>query len=109
MTDMDAYNLYTILDEALGRPGRMLSGSKTAAPEREIVWNANVFMEVKGIVPIDKVWYGDLSLADSREALQKMANDMQATFYVLREMDGRFDHEKDPALDRAVEKFEPQN
>jgi hypothetical protein len=106
--DMNSLDLYTILDEALGRPGRMLSGSKTANPEREIVWNANLFMEVPGIVRTDKVWYGDLSLADSREALQKMANEMQATFYVLREGDGRFDREKDPALDRAVAKFEPK-
>lgn len=73
--------------------GRMVGGSKTgyrqAHPNNEVYFNANIFTEDKG-----KIWYGDLDLTKDLPALQNMANELNTTLYVLREMDGRFGTEQ---------------
>jgi len=96
------YEAYHLVDELLGRPGRMLSGSKTAPAEKRVVWNANV------IAGDEKIWYGDISITDSEENLQELANKLGEKIYVLREMDARFENEKKPRLDQAVATFEPE-
>ena len=95
------YNPYDLADELLGRCGKMLSGSKQASAERRIVWNANV------LAGTSKIWYGDLSITDSQEALQELADKLDTTIFVLREMDCRFDTEELPRFENAVEIFEP--
>lgn len=96
--DLDPYE---VAFKFLGYPGAMLSGSKKAAPELNVVWNANVFANKM------KIWYGDLSITEKSQQLQYIADDLNCKIYVLREFDGRFDNEADPLLDQAVAKFEP--
>lgn len=68
--------------------GRLISYSKTAPPEHQVIWNANVVSENQG-----KVWYGDLSLVKDIDKLQAIANDMGDSLYVLKEADCRFEKE----------------
>ena len=74
---------------------RMVSFSKSeyrrANPANIVVFNANIFTESKG-----KVWWGDLDVTVSKEALQAVANEIGETIYVLREHDGRFENENLP-------------
>lgn len=85
--------------------GRLLSGSKSdytrRNPNNLVVFNANV------IVDGQKVWYGDLDITKETKKLQKIANALQKSLYILREMDGRFDNENSPKLDRAVAVINP--
>ena len=71
--------------------GHMISYSKSEYrkrnPENEVYFNANIFTE------FGKVWWGDIDLTISGEALQSVANETGEKLYVLREMDGRFEHE----------------
>lgn len=95
MSDTD----YKIIDEILGLPGVMLSGSKRTPPGREghtIYWNACVFVaegrsskaKHKSAV---QVWYGDLDLDASDAALHELATKLGKTVYVTPEQPWRFD------------------
>lgn len=118
MLDTNYTDPLTAAWELLGRPGAMLSGSKTAAPERRVVWNANVLIDqpngkfsifpAKRVSPV-KVWFGDLSITESEAKLQELANRFGQKVYVLREMDARFDTEANPRIDEAVAVFEPES
>ena len=92
-------------DKYLGLCGRLLSGSKSRYLEQYddhiVVFNANVF------VKDGKLWFGDLDISKDGEKLQNLANDIGESVYVLREMDGRFDNEKNPPLKKAVVVFNP--
>lgn len=77
--------------------GRMMSGSKIAAEGHVCVWNANIFTRELG-----KVWFGDLDLTSDVQRLMSFAADLGQTLHILRERDGRFDHENDPVWDAAV-------
>jgi hypothetical protein len=91
--------------EKLGLPGRMISGSKSGYRERYpsnlAIFNANLCIES------GKIWFGDLDLSLEKEKLVEISSEMGETVYVLYEMDGRFEHEDSPRLDRAVAKFFP--
>jgi hypothetical protein len=101
---MELGEIYSVCDELLGMPGVMLSGSKSAPAERRMVWNANIVISGK---PPVKVWFGDLSITDSNDKLQELANRTGKTVFILREMDARFDTERKPRLENAVEIYEP--
>lgn len=85
--------------EILGFPGAMISGSKSgyrqAYPKNLPIFNSNVVTE-KG-----KIWYGDIDLTLSESKLKELAKAINQTVYVLLEMDGRFENESSPRLDRA--------
>jgi hypothetical protein len=76
----------------LGFPGRMISASKSGYKERNpdclVIFNSNVCTE-KG-----KIWWGDLDVTKSKDALSELAKETGETIYVLFEMDGRFEHEE---------------
>ena len=55
-----------------------------------VVFNANIITEPEG-----KVFYGDLDLTLDEEKLQLIAKEINRDLYILREMDGRFEHEND--------------
>jgi hypothetical protein len=95
-------DIYDEAGDLLGTSGRMLSGSKTAPPEKRVVWNGNV------LVGKLKVWYGDISIRDSAEQLQALANLSGEAVSVLREHDARFGTEKDPDFRNSVEQFFPE-
>jgi hypothetical protein len=69
-----------------------LVGSKsyycTSNPQNVVFFNANLIDEKLG-----KVWFGDLDLTKDAPILIKIAKELKTTFYVLREMDCRFNNE----------------
>lgn len=75
--------------------GRMIGGSKSGYRERFpnniAIFNANI------IIPIDgKIWHGDLDITKDGEFLKKIAAECKTIFYILREMDARFENESRP-------------
>lgn len=90
----------------LGHPGRLLSGSKSGYMDKYgthvVVFNANLF------VGKDKIWYGDLDLTLDKEILLESAKELNQTLYVLYEMDGRFENEDNPKLEKYLAKYTPQ-
>lgn len=80
------------LHKELGWPGMILFGSKSTghdvAKKKKLAYvsNSNIFMN-GGY----KVWYGDfLSHDEPMGKLKKVSKELGATFYILREHDGRF-------------------
>lgn len=92
----------------LAAPGRLISGSKSMYladnPGHSVYFNANLVGTTKG-----KVWYGDVDLdrEEDRADLVALAKKIEEPFYILREMDGRFQHESSPLVDRAVAVVHP--
>lgn len=84
----------------IGEPGRTIASSKTSYrehhPDRVPVFNANLALRA------GRVWHGDLDLSVDEPALVAFARRVGQTVYVLHESDGRFEHETDPVLERAV-------
>lgn len=91
--------------EILGWPGAMISGSKSgysmSRPKNVPIFNSNV------VIAKGKIWYGDIDLTLSEEKLANLAKELGETVYVLREMDGRFENEGTPRLERAVYAVSP--
>ena len=101
---LDIDQAWELAAEILGRrSGVMLSGSKSASPERKVVWNGNVCVKELG-----KIWYGDISLTESKERLQDLADRLGASVYVLHEHDARFRNEDKPLYEESVARFDPQ-
>lgn len=98
---LDNYT-YAFVRKTLGPPGRLLGPSKgqwrTDHPDAKPVFNANVYLGA------DKVWYGDLDLADQdfMRKLQGLADANGLTVRVLEEMNGRFENEDKPVFSAAV-------
>jgi len=78
----------------------MISASKCdynrAHPKHIVVFNGNVCTED------GKIWYGDIDVTLDEDKLKQLAEAIGEKIYVLYEMDGRFDNEDTPQLDRAV-------
>ena len=99
-------NIEDLLDPStkhLGFPGRMISASKSGYvknfPDNLVIFNANVCTDE------GKIWWGDIDVNKSKEELISLAKELRKTVYVLFEMDGRFENEKDPKINRAPVKF----
>lgn len=80
--------------------GRMVCGSKTAYrdnyPNRLVVFNSNVVIypgktKLGGTL---KIWFGDIDITISMKNLVTIAKGLKKDLYILREMDGRFEHEE---------------
>ena len=73
---------------------RMISGSKSLYrrmfPDNDVIFNANIITESQG-----KIWHGDLDVTVDRENLEKVAEKLGESLYILYEMDARFEHEND--------------
>ena len=97
--------LSVLINEKLGYPGKMISGSKSGYrkhyPDSMAVFNANLCIDE------GKVWYGDIDVTKSKNDLQEIADKTGKKLYVLFEMDGRFDNEDNPQLSRAAVVFVP--
>lgn len=87
----------------LGHHGRMIAGSKSTYrktyPKNLVVFNSNVVVEGLG-----KVWHGDFDLTRDEALLVRLAELTDREVYVLPEMAGRFENEKNPKLSQAVYK-----
>ena len=71
--------------------GRMISAHKTSPPGHKCVWNANIVTKSQG-----KVWFGDVNITKDSPLLKEIAAEAGEPLYVLREMDCRFETERDP-------------
>lgn len=87
----------------LGHNGRMIAGSKSTYwknyPKNLVMFNANVVVEGVG-----KVWHGDLDITRDEALLVRLAELTDREVYVLQEMDGRFENEAKPKVDKALYK-----
>lgn len=94
-----------IAHDVLGYPGRMISGSKSGYssqhPDNVVVFNANVCVEKV------KIWHGDLDITKDIGMLTELAKKINEPIYVLREMDGRFENDKSPLIEKHVAKIMP--
>jgi hypothetical protein len=94
-----------LINEKIGWAGRMISGSKSgyrmSNPNNLAVFNANICTKDA------KVWWGDIDLTKSKFDLLQIAEAIGEEVYVLFEMDGRFENEASPKLDRAIAIFYP--
>lgn len=90
-----------IINKVLGYPGRMISGSKSFYMSKHkkniVIFNANL-CDSSGA----KIWHGDLDITLDEDNLVLLAKKLKTTLYVLREMDGRFENEANPKLERAL-------
>jgi len=81
--------------------GRMLTGSKgnylAKHPDHVAVFNANLCVKSKG-----KIWYGDVDLTLDAKDLKRFAAEQGEDIYVLRELDARFEYERNPKYESAV-------
>jgi hypothetical protein len=96
-------NAEKIVEMLLGHKGRMIAGSKSGyrkrRPKNLTCFNANVVVEGLG-----KIWYGDLDITLDEALLVRLAQLLEREVYVLQEMDGRFDNEDAPKIEKAVYK-----
>jgi hypothetical protein len=87
----------------LGHTSRLIAGSKSTYkktyPKNLVVFNSNVVVEGLG-----KVWHGDLDLTRDEALLVRLAELTDREVYVLPEMAGRFENEKNPKLSQTVYK-----
>lgn len=87
----------------LGHDSRMIAGSKSTYwknyPKNLVMFNANVVVE-----GIGKVWHGDLDITRDEALLVRLAELIDREVYVLQEMDGRFENEAKPKINKAVYK-----
>jgi hypothetical protein len=99
-------NAARIAIDILGFPGRMIALSKTTYadrhPDRIPIFNANLCTSE------EKIWHGDLDLAEDESMLIDVARALGRTIWVLFEQDGRFANERHPLLEQAVIRITPQ-
>jgi hypothetical protein len=88
------------IEKYMGRCGKMLSASKSyyydKHPNNLVAFNGNLI--VKG----RKVWWGDVDATAEKDILDALAKELNESVYVLREMDARFDNEKNPLMENAI-------
>lgn len=81
---------------------RLISRSKSfyreLHPKHIVFFNANIIDKKLG-----KIWHGDLDLTMDGNKLKSVASELNTTFYILSEMDGRFDNEND-SIDNFIAK-----
>jgi len=94
-----------LINEKIGWAGRMISGSKSGYrvlhPNNFAIFNSNICTKN------GKIWWGDIDLTKSKQDLLDIAESAGEEIYVLFEMDGRFENEDSPKLDKAVVIFYP--
>ena len=98
-------DLSNIAESHLGMSGRMISFSKSGYiqrhPKHIVIFNSNICTEG------GKIWQGDIDVTLAKDALLDLAREIDRKVYVLYEMDGRFENEDSPKLNRAVATFFP--
>jgi len=87
----------------IGQPGAIISNSKSGYrerhPENLSIFNANICTKN------EKIWWGDLDVTLSQALIADLAFILNEDLYVLYEMDGRFENEGKPKVDKYAVKF----
>ena len=106
---MEDFELFDVAENIMGRCGRLLSMSKSAYSNNRqgniVVYNGNLF--IKQDKKYQKIWYGDIDVSREILNLTKLADKLKTTVYLLREMDGRFENEAKPKIEKAVISVDP--
>lgn len=97
---MDKIETTTLI---LGTPGKMISNSKSGYkdknPNNLVIFNANICTDKF------KIWWGDLDVTKSMKELSDLAQVLEEDIYVLYELDGRFENENKPLIEKFAIKF----
>ena len=113
---MNLQTLEKILDETLGPRGRMISSSKSGYRERNpdnlTVFNSNLVLLEAGEKfglgsKHGKVWFGDIDITKNHQSLKDLADRTNCEVVILAEMDGRFENESDPLINKFIYKVAP--
>ena len=87
----------------IGPLGAIISHSKSGYrerhPENLSIFNANICTKD------EKIWWGDLDVTLKQTFIADLAFILSEDLYVLYEMDGRFENEDKPKVDRYAVKF----
>ena len=87
----------------IGPLGAIISHSKSGYiernPENLSIFNANICTKD------GKIWWGDLDVTLKQTFIADLAFILKEDLYVLYEMDGRFENEDKPKVDRYAVKF----
>lgn len=93
----------------LGVSGTMISGSKSGYrnnhPNNLAIFNSNI-CTIDG-EEFEKVWFGDIDLTLSSKNLISLSRILNKTIVVLHEIDGRFENEAKPLVNKYVYKVNP--
>lgn len=94
-----------LINEKIGWAGRIISGSKRGYrmthPDNFALFNSNICTKAA------KIWWGDIDLTTAKLDLLDIAEETGEELYVLFEMDGRFENENSPKIDKAAVVFYP--
>lgn len=94
----------------IGPMGRMISASKSSYrdrnPDNLAVFNSNLIILKDG--EYSKVWFGDIDITLDRQKLKEIADKVMGEVIVLYEMDGRFENEDKPSIDKFVYRVTPE-
>jgi len=86
-------SLTRIAEGIIGPAARLIGGSKSyyyrTHPHHVIYFNANIFTKEDG-----KIWYGDIDLTLDEEKLKQLSIEADKEVFLLSEMSGRFENEK---------------
>lgn len=87
----------------LGANGKMISASKSGYrqnnPENLSIFNANLCTKN------EKIWWGDMDVTREQHIIGDLAYILGEDLYILYEMDGRFENEDKPIINRYAVKF----
>lgn len=67
-----------------------------------LIYNSNICVKNLG-----KVWSGDLDFTADEGKLKKLARKLNLSFYILKELDSKFDTELNPAFEKSLIKVTP--
>jgi hypothetical protein len=67
-----------------------------------LIYRANICVQNYG-----KIWHGDLDFTTDEAKLKKLARQFNLSFYILKELDSKFDTEQDPSYEKALIKVTP--
>lgn len=86
-------SLTRIAESIIGPTARLISGSKSfyhkMHPSHVVYFNANIFTKDDS-----KIWYGDIDLTFDEEKLKHLSIELDKEVFLLSEMSGRFENEK---------------
>lgn len=101
---MQKPQLINFLIEILGPVGNKSLKSNYAK------FNGHILIHKANIcVPhLGKIWHGDLDFTSDEAKLKKLARLLNCSFYILKELDGRFSNEYDPKYEQSLIKVTPQ-
>jgi len=102
-------DVFKTVDDLMGIPGRLVGSSKNSYAKNHeknlVVFNGNLFIQLED--RYQKIWYGDVDVTREEPTLIELAKQLDTTVFLLREMDGRFEYEEKPKIEKSVARIYP--